>query len=164
MRYSSCVWRQTCRGLIRGIGIQNMRQLLKELQSVFCCLLCFIFQRDPYSGNAFLPGESSSDEETPLMELSKEELCNKIESLKEKLRSIRKENSRLRQSLVMLQGKTSKGLAFQIKGTKCLKYGTTADQQLKMEKKISSQESSKLHFRNQWIAKFKYGHIRLLQR
>jgi predicted nuclease with TOPRIM domain len=46
------------------------------------------------------------------MELSKEELCNKIESLKEKLRSIRKENSRLRQSLVMLQGKTSKGLAF----------------------------------------------------
>jgi hypothetical protein len=25
MRYSSCVWRQTCRGLIRGIGIQNMR-------------------------------------------------------------------------------------------------------------------------------------------
>lgn len=60
-------------------------------------------QRDPYSGNAFLPGESSSDEETPLMELSKEELCNKIESLKEKLRSIRKENSRLRQSLVILQ-------------------------------------------------------------
>lgn len=60
-------------------------------------------QRDPYSGNAFLPGESSSDEETPLAELSKEELCNKIENLKEKLRSIRKENSRLRQSLVMLQ-------------------------------------------------------------
>ncbi|XP_017176713.1 BEN domain-containing protein 6 isoform X1 [Mus musculus] len=64
-------------------------------------------QRDPYSGNAFLPGESSSDEETPLMELSKEELCNKIESLKEKLRSIRKENSRLRQSLVMLQAPSS---------------------------------------------------------
>ncbi|ERE91379.1 BEN domain-containing protein 6 isoform X1 [Cricetulus griseus] len=60
-------------------------------------------QRDPYSGNAFLPGESSSDDETPLAELSKEELCTKIKNLKEKLTNIRKENSRLRQSLVMLQ-------------------------------------------------------------
>uniref|UniRef100_A0A2K6LD07 Uncharacterized protein n=1 Tax=Rhinopithecus bieti TaxID=61621 RepID=A0A2K6LD07_RHIBE len=32
-------------------------------------------QRDPYSGNAFLPGESSSEDEEPLAELSKEELC-----------------------------------------------------------------------------------------
>ncbi|KAM9739259.1 BEN domain-containing protein 6 isoform 2-T2 [Dama dama] len=61
-------------------------------------------QRDPYSGNAFLPGESSSEDEEPLAELSKEELCTKIKSLKQKLTSIRKENSRLRQSLVMLQG------------------------------------------------------------
>ncbi|XP_043306352.1 BEN domain-containing protein 6 isoform X2 [Cervus elaphus] len=60
-------------------------------------------QRDPYSGNAFLPGESSSEDEEPLAELSKEELCTKIKSLKQKLTSIRKENSRLRQSLVMLQ-------------------------------------------------------------
>lgn len=60
-------------------------------------------QRDPYSGNAFLPGESSSEDETPLSELSKEELCAKIKSLKEKLTNTRKENSRLRQSLVMLQ-------------------------------------------------------------
>ncbi|KAM6165441.1 BEN domain-containing protein 6 [Erethizon dorsatum] len=60
-------------------------------------------QRDPYSGNAFLPGESSSEDETPLAELSKEELCTKIKSLKEKLTNTRKENSRLRQSLVMLQ-------------------------------------------------------------
>ena len=64
-----------------------------------------MFQRDPYSGNAFLPGESSSEEEEPLAELSKEELCMKIKSLKQKLSSTRKENSRLRQSLVMLQGK-----------------------------------------------------------
>ncbi|XP_020016429.1 BEN domain-containing protein 6 [Castor canadensis] len=60
-------------------------------------------QRDPYSGNAFLPGESSSEDEAPLSELSKEELCAKIKSLKEKLTNTRKENSRLRQSLVMLQ-------------------------------------------------------------
>ncbi|XP_063488924.1 BEN domain-containing protein 6 isoform X2 [Symphalangus syndactylus] len=63
-------------------------------------------QRDPYSGNAFLPGESSSEDEEPLAELSKEELCAKIKSLKEKLTNTRKENSRLRQSLVMLQGVT----------------------------------------------------------
>uniref|UniRef100_F6VZW3 BEN domain containing 6 n=1 Tax=Equus caballus TaxID=9796 RepID=F6VZW3_HORSE len=62
-------------------------------------------QRDPYSGNAFLPGESSSDDEEPLAELSKEELCTKIKSLKQKLTNTRKENSRLRQSLVMLQVK-----------------------------------------------------------
>ncbi|XP_025238425.1 BEN domain-containing protein 6 isoform X2 [Theropithecus gelada] len=62
-------------------------------------------QRDPYSGNAFLPGESSSEDEEPLAELSKEELCAKIKSLKEKLTNTRKENGRLRQSLVMLQGK-----------------------------------------------------------
>nr|XP_020735290.1 BEN domain-containing protein 6 isoform X2 [Odocoileus virginianus texanus] len=61
-------------------------------------------QRDPYSGNAFLPGESSSEDEEPLAELSKDELCTKIKSLKQKLTNIRKENSRLRQSLVMLQG------------------------------------------------------------
>ncbi|XP_019590328.2 BEN domain-containing protein 6 isoform X2 [Rhinolophus sinicus] len=61
-------------------------------------------QRDPYSGNAFLPGESSSEDEQPLEELSKEELCTKIKSLKQKLTNTRKENSRLRQSLVMLQG------------------------------------------------------------
>ncbi|XP_057555609.1 BEN domain-containing protein 6 isoform X1 [Hippopotamus amphibius kiboko] len=60
-------------------------------------------QRDPYSGNAFLPGESSSEDEEPLAELSKEELCTKVRSLKQKLTNIRKENSRLRQSLVMLQ-------------------------------------------------------------
>ncbi|EHA97532.1 BEN domain-containing protein 6 [Heterocephalus glaber] len=60
-------------------------------------------QRVPYSGNAFLPGESSSEDEIPLAELSKEELCAKIKSLKEKLTNTRKENSRLRQSLVMLQ-------------------------------------------------------------
>ncbi|XP_060020090.1 BEN domain-containing protein 6 [Lagenorhynchus albirostris] len=59
--------------------------------------------RDPYSGNAFLPGESSSEDEDPLAELSKEELCTKIRGLKQKLTNIRKENSRLRQSLVMLQ-------------------------------------------------------------
>ncbi|KAF6112889.1 BEN domain containing 6 [Phyllostomus discolor] len=61
-------------------------------------------QRDPFSGNAFLPGESSSEDEEPLEELSKEELCTKIKSLKQKLTNIRKENSRLRQSLVTLQG------------------------------------------------------------
>ncbi|XP_006835802.1 PREDICTED: BEN domain-containing protein 6 [Chrysochloris asiatica] len=60
-------------------------------------------QRDPYSGNAFLPGESSSEDEEPLEELSKEELCAKIKSLKQKLTNTRKENSRLRQSLVTLQ-------------------------------------------------------------
>nr|XP_045012122.1 BEN domain-containing protein 6 isoform X2 [Jaculus jaculus] len=60
-------------------------------------------QRDPYSGNAFLPGESSSEDETPLTDLTKEELCAKIQSLKEKLINTRRENSRLRQSLVMLQ-------------------------------------------------------------
>lgn len=60
-------------------------------------------QRDPFSGNAFLPGESSSEDDEPLEELSKEELCTKIKSLKQKLTNTRKENSRLRQSLVMLQ-------------------------------------------------------------
>ncbi|XP_044109364.1 BEN domain-containing protein 6 isoform X1 [Neovison vison] len=63
----------------------------------------FSSPRDPYSGNAFLPGESSSEDEEPLAELSKEELCMKIKSLKQKLTNTRKENSRLRQSLVMLQ-------------------------------------------------------------
>ncbi|XP_049750776.1 BEN domain-containing protein 6 [Elephas maximus indicus] len=60
-------------------------------------------QRDPFSRNAFLPGESSSEDEEPLAELSKEELLTKIKSLKQKLTNTRKENSRLRQSLVMLQ-------------------------------------------------------------
>uniref|UniRef100_A0A8C0KTN8 BEN domain containing 6 n=1 Tax=Canis lupus dingo TaxID=286419 RepID=A0A8C0KTN8_CANLU len=63
-------------------------------------------QRDPFSGNAFLPGESSSEDEEPLADLSKEELCTKIKSLKQKLTNTRKENSRLRQSLVMLQAVT----------------------------------------------------------
>ncbi|XP_060045991.1 BEN domain-containing protein 6 isoform X3 [Erinaceus europaeus] len=62
-------------------------------------------QRDPFSGNAFLPGESSSEDDEPLGELSKEELCTKIKKLKQKLLNTRKENSRLRQSLVMLQEK-----------------------------------------------------------
>ncbi|XP_036772201.1 BEN domain-containing protein 6 isoform X2 [Manis pentadactyla] len=61
-------------------------------------------QRDPYSGNTFLLCESSSEDEEPLAELSKEELCTKIKCLKQKLTNTRKENSRLRQSLVMLQG------------------------------------------------------------
>ncbi|XP_012874607.1 PREDICTED: BEN domain-containing protein 6 [Dipodomys ordii] len=60
-------------------------------------------QRNPYSGNAFLPGESSSEDEAPLAELSKEELCAKIRTLRERLANTRRENSRLRQSLVMLQ-------------------------------------------------------------
>ncbi|XP_072862203.1 BEN domain-containing protein 6 isoform X1 [Chlorocebus sabaeus] len=68
-------------------------------------------QRDPYSGNAFLPGESSSEDEEPLAELSKEELCAKIKSLKEKLTNTRKENGRLRQSLVMLQETGSRSVA-----------------------------------------------------
>ncbi|KAI5140580.1 BEN domain-containing protein 6-like [Manis pentadactyla] len=62
-------------------------------------------QRDPYSGNAFLLGESSSEDEEPLAELSKEELCTKIKFLKQKLTNTQKENSPLRKSLVMLQGK-----------------------------------------------------------
>lgn len=41
----------------------------------------------------------------PVAELSKEELCTKIKCLKQKLTNTRKENSPLRQSLVMLQGK-----------------------------------------------------------
>ncbi|KAK2493640.1 hypothetical protein MC885_008622 [Smutsia gigantea] len=43
-------------------------------------------QRDPYSGNAFLPGESSSEDEEPLAELSKEELCTKIKCLKQNVK------------------------------------------------------------------------------
>ncbi|XP_060225809.1 BEN domain-containing protein 6 isoform X1 [Meriones unguiculatus] len=81
---------------------------------VFCCFdFIFLtseahnsqrcFQRDPYSGNAFLPGESSSEDETPLAELSKEELCTKVRNLRAKLTNTRKENGRLRQSLVTLQ-------------------------------------------------------------
>ncbi|KGL74202.1 BEN domain-containing protein 6, partial [Tinamus guttatus] len=59
-------------------------------------------QREPYSGNNFLYSESSEDEE-PLFQLSKVELCAKIKSLKRKLADTVRENCRLRQSLVMLQ-------------------------------------------------------------
>lgn len=48
---------------------------------------------------------SSSDDEESLFQLSKVELCAKLKSLKRKLTDTMKENSRLRQSLVMLQGK-----------------------------------------------------------
>ncbi|XP_048701201.1 BEN domain-containing protein 6 isoform X1 [Caretta caretta] len=60
-------------------------------------------QREPYSGNAFLYSESSSDDEEPLFQLSKVELRAKIKSLKRKLTDTMRENCRLRQSLVMLQ-------------------------------------------------------------
>ncbi|XP_029768285.1 BEN domain-containing protein 6 isoform X2 [Terrapene carolina triunguis] len=60
-------------------------------------------QREPFSGNAFLYSESSSDDEEPLFQLSKVELCAKIKSLKRKLTDTMRENCRLRQSLVMLQ-------------------------------------------------------------
>ncbi|XP_075779780.1 BEN domain-containing protein 6 isoform X1 [Pelodiscus sinensis] len=60
-------------------------------------------QREPYSGNAFLYSESSSDDEEPLFQLSKVELCAKIKSLKRRLTDTMRENCRLRQSLVMLQ-------------------------------------------------------------
>ncbi|XP_065586910.1 BEN domain-containing protein 6 isoform X2 [Cyrtonyx montezumae] len=60
-------------------------------------------QREPYSGSNFLCSESSSDDEEPLFQLSKVELCAKIKSLKRKLTDTTRENCRLRQSLVMLQ-------------------------------------------------------------
>ncbi|XP_072188973.1 BEN domain-containing protein 6 isoform X2 [Excalfactoria chinensis] len=60
-------------------------------------------QREPYSGSNFLCSESSSDDEEPLFQLSKVELCAKIKSLKRKLTDTMRENCRLRQSLVMLQ-------------------------------------------------------------
>ncbi|NXW57163.1 BEND6 protein, partial [Eurystomus gularis] len=60
-------------------------------------------QREPYSGSNFLYSESSSDDEEPLFQLSKVELCAKIKSLKRKLRDTMRENCHLRQSLVMLQ-------------------------------------------------------------
>ncbi|KAM9196469.1 BEN domain-containing protein 6 [Mergus octosetaceus] len=60
-------------------------------------------QRGPYSGSNFLYSESSSDDEEPLFQLSKVELCAKIKSLKRKLTDTMRENCRLRQSLVMLQ-------------------------------------------------------------
>ncbi|XP_069707550.1 BEN domain-containing protein 6 isoform X1 [Phaenicophaeus curvirostris] len=60
-------------------------------------------QREPYSGSNFLYSESSSDDEEPLFQLSKVELCAKIKSLKRKLTDTMRENCRLRQSLVMLQ-------------------------------------------------------------
>ncbi|KAL2306772.1 hypothetical protein Nmel_004710 [Mimus melanotis] len=60
-------------------------------------------QREPYSGSNFLYSESSSDDEEPLFQLSKVELCAKIKSLKRKLTDTVRENCRLRQSLVMLQ-------------------------------------------------------------
>ncbi|XP_010564681.1 PREDICTED: BEN domain-containing protein 6, partial [Haliaeetus leucocephalus] len=60
-------------------------------------------QREPYSGSNFLYSESSSDDEEPLFQLSKVELCAKIKSLKRKLKDTMRENCRLRQSLVMLQ-------------------------------------------------------------
>ncbi|XP_050171459.1 BEN domain-containing protein 6 isoform X2 [Myiozetetes cayanensis] len=60
-------------------------------------------QREPYSESSFLYSESSSDDEEPLFQLSKVELCAKIKSLKRKLTDTMRENCRLRQSLVMLQ-------------------------------------------------------------
>ncbi|XP_029451547.1 BEN domain-containing protein 6 isoform X2 [Rhinatrema bivittatum] len=60
-------------------------------------------QGEQYSPNVFLYSESSSDEEEPMYHLSKLELCAKIKSLKRKLTNTMRENSRLRQSLVMLQ-------------------------------------------------------------
>ncbi|XP_010119810.1 PREDICTED: BEN domain-containing protein 6 [Chlamydotis macqueenii] len=60
-------------------------------------------EREPYSGSNFLYSESSSDDEEPLFQLSKVELCAKIKSLKRKLTDTMRENCRLRQSLVMLQ-------------------------------------------------------------
>ncbi|XP_064020166.1 BEN domain-containing protein 6 isoform X2 [Pogoniulus pusillus] len=60
-------------------------------------------QRKPYSGDNFLCSGSSSDDEESLFQLSKVELCAKLKSLKRKLTDTMKENSRLRQSLVMLQ-------------------------------------------------------------
>ncbi|XP_051470852.1 BEN domain-containing protein 6 isoform X2 [Apus apus] len=60
-------------------------------------------QRETYSGSNFLYSESSSDDEEPLFQLSKVELCAKIKSLKRKLTDTRRENCRLRQALVMLQ-------------------------------------------------------------
>ncbi|NXA40031.1 BEND6 protein, partial [Eudromia elegans] len=60
-------------------------------------------QREPYSENNFLYSESSSEDEEPLFQLSKVELCARIKSLKRKLADTMRENCRLRQSLVMLQ-------------------------------------------------------------
>ncbi|NXR11819.1 BEND6 protein, partial [Semnornis frantzii] len=60
-------------------------------------------QREPYSGDNFLYSGSNSDDEEPLFQLSKVELCAKLKSLKRKLTDTLRENSRLRQSLVMLQ-------------------------------------------------------------
>ncbi|XP_010151804.1 PREDICTED: BEN domain-containing protein 6 [Eurypyga helias] len=60
-------------------------------------------QKETYSGSHFLYSESSSDDEEPLFQLSKVELCAKIKSLKRKLTDTMRENCRLRQSLVMLQ-------------------------------------------------------------
>ncbi|XP_072498633.1 BEN domain-containing protein 6 isoform X1 [Notamacropus eugenii] len=59
--------------------------------------------QDPSSGTAFLPTESSSDDEESLIQLSKVELCAKIKNLKQKLSDTMTENCRLRQSLVTLQ-------------------------------------------------------------
>uniref|UniRef100_F7EYM9 BEN domain containing 6 n=1 Tax=Monodelphis domestica TaxID=13616 RepID=F7EYM9_MONDO len=60
-------------------------------------------QREPSSGTALLPTESSSDDEESLIQLSKVELCAKIKNLKQKLSDTMTENCRLRQSLVTLQ-------------------------------------------------------------
>ncbi|NWX87483.1 BEND6 protein, partial [Nothoprocta pentlandii] len=60
-------------------------------------------QREPYSGNNYSYSESSSEDEEPLFQLSKVELCAKIKSLKRKLAGTVRENCRLRQSLVVLQ-------------------------------------------------------------
>ncbi|XP_036623559.1 BEN domain-containing protein 6 [Trichosurus vulpecula] len=59
--------------------------------------------QEPSSGTAFLPTESSSDDEESLIQLSKVELCAKIKNLKQKLSDTMTENCRLRQSLVTLQ-------------------------------------------------------------
>ncbi|XP_068926807.1 BEN domain-containing protein 6 [Petaurus breviceps papuanus] len=59
--------------------------------------------QEPSFETAFLPTESSSDDEESLIQLSKVELCAKIKNLKQKLSDTMTENCRLRQSLVTLQ-------------------------------------------------------------
>lgn len=82
------------------VGLMLYFCVVVAVDSTFC-----FFQREPYSGSNFLYSESSSDDEEPLFQLSKVELCAKIKSLKRKLTDTMRENCRLRQSLVMLQGK-----------------------------------------------------------
>ncbi|XP_078502932.1 BEN domain-containing protein 6 [Lissotriton helveticus] len=60
-------------------------------------------QEEPQSPNALLYSDSSSEEDDPMYHVSKLELYAKIRSLKRKLAHSKRENSRLRQSLVLLQ-------------------------------------------------------------